>query len=179
MSIDVAVGCGQVEPAVVVGVEDDDAESEQEPAGPGQSDGDRPVGEEPAAQVLEEARRLAVEVGDEQVGPAVAVEVAHGRPHAGLVGARGVAGDARRGRDLLEPQAAQVAQEVIGRRVVGDEQVDPPVVVEVRRDDPEPPAVAVDDPRLGRHVHEAAAVVAEQVVGPGRGTGGACSSCTR
>ena len=48
----------------------------------------------PAAQVAEERRRLAVEVGDEQVGPAVAVEVADGRPHARLERARGVAGDA-------------------------------------------------------------------------------------
>ena len=100
----------------------------------------------PPPRFLKKRRRLAVEVGHEQVGPAVAVEVGHGRPHAGLEGTRGVAGDARRGRDLLEPQAAQVAQEVVGRRVVGDEQVDAPVVVEVRGDDPEPPAVAVDEP---------------------------------
>ena len=43
-----------------------------------------------------------------------------------------VEGDARRSvPDLLEPQAAEVAEQEVGRGVVGDEQVEPAVVVEV------------------------------------------------
>ena len=66
--------------------------------------------------------------------------------------------------DLLETQAALVSEEEIGRLIVGDEEVEPPVAVEVGGDDAQAPAVRVDDPRLGRHVGEPAAVVAEQVV---------------
>ena len=69
---------------------------------------------------------------------------------------------------LLELHPSQVVPEVVGRRVVGDEEVDQAVVVEVRRDDPKAAPVGVDDARLGRHVHEAAPVVAEQMIGPGR-----------
>ena len=50
--------------------------------------------------------------------------------------------------DLLEPEPAPVAEEVVGRHVVGDEEVDPAVVVEVGGDDAQAPAVAVDDPGL-------------------------------
>ena len=67
--------------------------------------------------------------------------------------------------DLLEPEAAQVAEQEVRRAVVGDEEVDPAVVVEVGGDDAQPPAVAVDDPGLGGDVDEPAAVVAEDVIG--------------
>ena len=80
--VDVAVGGRQVEPAVVVDVEEGDAEAQQVPARRGQADGGGLVGEDAAAEVVVEGRRLAVEVGHGQVGPAVAVEVAAGDPHA-------------------------------------------------------------------------------------------------
>ncbi len=133
--VDVAVGRGQVEPPVVVGVEEGDAESQQASAGGGQSDGGRVVGEQAPAEVLVERRRLAEEVGHGQVDAAVAVEVPGGDPHAGLVAARGVARHPREMPDLLEPHAAPVEEQIIGRQVVGDEQVDAPVLVEVRGDD--------------------------------------------
>ncbi len=66
--------------------------------------------------------------------------------------------------DLLESQAAQVVEQEVGRHVVGDEEIDPPVIVEVGGDHAEPSAVAVDDPGRRGHVDEPAAVVAEQVV---------------
>ncbi len=64
-------------------------------------------------------------------------------------------------------QAAEVVPEVVGRGVVGDEQIDQSIVVDVGRDDAEPSAVLVDDAGLGCHIDESAAVVAEQVVGQG------------
>ena len=106
------------------------------------------VAEDAAAEVAVEGRRLVVEVGDGQVGQAVAVEVAAGHAHARLVAALRVAGHARARADLLELQAAAVAEQEVGRLVVGHEQVDAAVVVEVGGDDPEPSAVAVDDPGL-------------------------------
>ena len=141
----------QVEPAVVVGVEEGDAEAEQRPARRRQADRRRVVGEESAAQVAVEASSTR--------------RSSWSRP--------GRAGRRRRGRrrrcpsppcsprprrtrpprslaDLLEPEAAQVAEQVVGRHVVGDVQVDPVVVVEVGGDDPEPPPVGVDEPGLAR-----------------------------
>ncbi len=69
------------------------------------------------------------------------------------------------GHSLLdEAKAAPVAEEIVGRRVVGHEQVGLAVVVEVGRDDSQAASVAVDDARLGGHVDEPAAVVAEDMV---------------
>ena len=139
----------QVEPAVVVGVEEGDPEAEQV-RGSGRPGRSAPVWsvKMPCAEVLVEGRRLVVEVGDGQVGPAVAVEVAAGDPHARLVAAGGVGGDPGGVADLLEPEPAQVAEEEVGRLVVGDEEVDPAVVVEVGGDDAQAAAVGVDDPGL-------------------------------
>ena len=173
--VDVAVGRGQVEPAVVVGVEEGDAEAQQATAGDGQAARCGRVDEDAAAQVAVERRRLAVEVGDGQVDEPVAVEVPRGDPHAGLVDPRGIAGHAGGVADLLEPHPAEVAEQEIGRGVVGDEQVDPAVVVEVGGDHPEAAAVAVDDPGLGGDIHEPPPVIAEEAVGQGLGQRAGCS----
>ena len=55
-------------------------------------------------------------------------------------------------------------EEVIGRRIVGHEDVGFAVLVEVGREDAQAPAVAVDDARLIGHVDEVAAVVAKDMV---------------
>ena len=165
--VDVAVGGDEVEPAVVVGVEERHAEPQQIPAGRGQPDLGGVVEVEALAGVAEQRGPLGVEVRDGQVHPAVAVLVAEGHPHPRLERPRTVGRDARGGGDLLEPHPAQVAEVEIRRRVVGDEEVDPPVVVEVAGDHAEPPPLRVDDPGLGGHVDEPAGVVAEQVVGQG------------
>jgi len=52
-------------------------------------------------------------------------------------------------------------------KVIRDEQVDPPIRIEVGRDHAQPPPVRIDDARLGRHVDEPSSVVAEQVVAEG------------
>ena len=82
------LACRDVEPAVVVDVEERQAEAEHDAASgpPGRDRRDRSTNR-PLAQVLIEGRRFAVEVGDGQVEPAVAVEVAAGDAHAGLVAA--------------------------------------------------------------------------------------------
>ena len=77
--------------------------------------------------------------------------------------------------DLLEPEPAEVPPEEVGGLVVGDEEVDPPVVVEVGGEHPHAAAVGVDDPGLPGDLDEPAAVVA---VERGRGgTGTAARSC--
>ena len=79
----------------------------------------------------------------------------------------GVGRDAGGLTDLLEAKAPQVVEQEIRRGVIGDEQVDEAVAVEVGGDDPQPAAVAVDDAGLGCHVDEPARVVAEDVVRQG------------
>ena len=93
---------------------------------------------------------LAVEVGHHQVGTAVAVEVAAGHAHPRLVSPLGAAGHAGLQPDLLEVKAAPVAEQVIGRAVVGDVQVDPVVVVEVGGDDAQAPPFGLGAARVAR-----------------------------
>ena len=61
-----------------------------------------------------------------------------------------------------------VAEEIVGRRVVGHVEVDPAVAVEVGRDHAQSSPVAIDDARRGRHVDEPAAIVAKDVIGQRR-----------
>ena len=79
--------------------------------------------------------------------------------------ARGVAGDAAGDADLLELHVAEVVPEVVGRRVIGDEQVDQAIFVDVGGDDAEAATVGVDDTGLGRHVDKPAAIVPEEMIG--------------
>ena len=89
---------------------------------------------------------LVREVGDEQLGPAVAVDVLRIDPHARLAcrsrraGARGLG-------DVLERPVALVEEDEVRAHVVGDVEVDPAVAVQVRGDDPEAPAVGPADAR--------------------------------
>ena len=140
------VGGHEVEPAVVVGIQERRAEAQPVPARGRQADRGRVIGEEALAQVAEERRGLAVEVGDRQVGPPVAVEVAAGDAHARLVTPTGVGRHPRNVTDFLEPESPQVPEEEVRRAVVGDEEVDPAVVVEVGGHHAQAPAIVVDDP---------------------------------
>ena len=96
---------------------------------------------------------------------AVAVEIITRNAHASLKAAAGRRGHTGVKLALDEPKAAEVMEQVVRRRIVGDVQVSPAVVVQVGRDHPHAAAVLVHDPGLGRHVDEPAAVVAEDVVG--------------
>ena len=142
-----SVGGQQVEASVVVDVEEGDAEAEQVAAGRGQADGRGLVGEGTLPQVAKERGRLTIEIRHGQVGPAVAVEVAAGHAHPGLIPALRIGGDPRDLGRLLEPEAPRLSVQVIGRLVVGDEEVDAAVVVEVGGDHAQAPAVVVEEPR--------------------------------
>ena len=131
--------------------------------------GGGPVAEHAPAVVVIERRRFAKEVGHGQIEPAVAVVVAAGHPHARKVAAARARRQPR-GHSLFgEAKAAQVAEEVVGRRVVGHEQVDLAVIVEIGRDDSQAASVRVNDARLGRNIDEPAAVVTEEMVRQRRG----------
>ena len=69
-----------------------------------------------------------------------------------------------RNRRLPRIAGPEVAEDVVGRLVVGHEQVEPPVAVEVGRDHPQPLTMPVVDAGFFRDVDEPAAVVAEEVI---------------
>ena len=107
------------------------------------------------------------EVGDVQVVAAVVVVVADGHAHVGLRPPVGVERRARGVADVGEPAAAEVAVDVVRPRVVGDEQIEPAVVVHVEPGDAEAEArLALGHAGgLGDVGERAVAVVVEQVIG--------------
>ena len=107
-------------------------------------------------------------MGDSQIEPGVAVEVA-----ARDARSRGVAA-ARASREagelslLGEPEASLVVEKEVGRPVVGHEDVDLAIVVEVGGHDAQATAFVVHDARLPGHVDELPGIVAKHVIGYSR-----------
>ncbi len=129
--------------------------------------GEAHVGEQAGPVVVVENVGVVGEVGDVQVVAAVVVVVSHRHPHVGLLEAQLVEGRARGVAHVLERAVAPVAIEVVGAGVVGHEQVEPAVVVEVEEGHPEAvEAAGVRHPGLPAHVGEGpVAVVVEEMVG--------------
>ena len=165
--VDVAVGDDQVQPAVVVVVDERVPPAQEGDARARHSRGKAHVGEEAAAVVVVEDVVVVGEVRDVDVVASVVVVVADGHAHVGLLEAQLVEGRPRGVADVLEGAVATVAVEVVGTGVVGHEQVEPAVVVEIEEGHPEAEEAArVRHSGLRAHVGEGpVAVVVEQVVG--------------
>ncbi len=127
---DVSVRDVNVEVAVVVDVEHlgPEAERDEARAEPRLL---RRVLEQPAAEVGVQGIQLLGEVGDEDVGKAVALDVPAIDAHAGLGLAVAVEADARRIRHVGEGAVAVVLVEEVPHHVVGDVDVGIAVAVEV------------------------------------------------
>ena len=54
-----------------------------------------------------------------------------------------------------------VTEEVVGRHIVGDEQVDLAIIVEVGRHNPQAPPLVVNEAGLSRHVDKASAIISK------------------
>ena len=141
--VDVPVGHEAVGPAVVVEVGQRAAPADPRHGVGRQAEERRDVEEDPLAQVLVERVVLVGEIGDEQLGQAVAIDVLGVHPHPRLRLAVDVVGGARELGDVVERAVAPVEEQEVGVHVVGDVDVDQAVVVDV-----------------GRHHAEAVAVVA-------------------
>ena len=103
-----AVGLGQVEPAVVVGVEGDQTEAEHlrvAAASPAAVDRSLKI---PSPWLWYSVVDSLIEVGHGQVDPAVAVEVATGDAHAGHVAAAGTGRQTGLHSLFDEPEAARL-----------------------------------------------------------------------
>ena len=119
-----------------------------------QAAGARSLFEESLAPVDEEADGFVPEVRDEEVSPAVAVDVlgVDSHPRAGHA-VRAVA--CTRGfRDVMKPAAALVEEDEVGTHIVGDVEIDPAVVVQVGGDHPQAAAIGAADARRFGHVGE-------------------------
>ena len=128
---DAAVGDEQIQPAVAIEIQPAGAEAGLREAGRAEAGGSAPILEVSRAVVEVQHIHLVEPVRDEQILVAVVVEVARVNAHArfGLSGAaHGGAGEERR---VLERAVVLVDPELVGLAVVGDVEIDPPVVVEV------------------------------------------------
>ena len=131
-----SVGDGDIEPRVVVVVEERDAESDiwtRRRSNPARH---RDVREPPAVDVDEEAVHLGLVVGHDQSWTPIATEVSKRRPHAGSW--LSVGGNRNAGKEghLGKGTAAGVVKEEIGRCVVGDKHIRPTIVVDVGHGNP-------------------------------------------
>ena len=119
-------------------IEIEEADAPSEPARvEADAAGERAVLAEALAGVRVQRRRVAGEVGLEDVDRAVAVVVADRDAHAGLRLAVLAVGAARVDADVLERAVAVVPIQRARVRVVRHIEIDPPVVVEVERADAE------------------------------------------
>ena len=130
LGVDVAVGHEDVEPPVIVHVEE--AYTPAEEAGVDAEAGEIGVVVEVAvAEVEVEGVGVASKIGFDDVEETVAVEVADGDAHACLGFAVGGVGDAGLDGDIFERAVFLVLIERCGGRVVGDVDVGPAIIVEV------------------------------------------------
>ena len=134
---DVAVGDKNVGPAVVVVVEEETAKTQRDQGGAADFRPRRFIHEQPVALVVIERKHLVGEVGDDDAGMAGAVVVGGVHAHAGAGHAIFAEGDSRRDALLLKGSVVLVQVQLVGLRVVGQQNVGPAVIVVVENGDTE------------------------------------------
>ncbi len=165
--VDVAVGDEGVEQAVVVEVQETVSPSQEWDGGLSESGFEAYVGEAGVAVVAEQGFVVVGEGADQKIDLAVAIVVADGDSHGGLlasVAAQGQAGDEAY---VFEGAVVAVAVEVAGDGIISDYQVEPAVVVYIDEDGGEA-IVPVGVGYAGFHAdvgEGAIAVVVEEMVG--------------
>ena len=165
--VDVAVDDEEVEPAIVVVVEEGGTPAEERDGGFGDAGLVADVGEVGVAVVAVEGFVVVGEGGVEEIDEAGVGVVAGGDAHAGGLAAALVEGVAGGEGGVFEGAVALVEVEVVGGGVVGDEEVGFAVVVDVDKERRKAiEGVFVGDTGAFRGVGEGAvAVVVEEVVG--------------
>ena len=127
----VAVGHENIGPAVVVVIEEEATESQRDQGVAPNLRTRSLVHEEPVALVVVERDHLVREVGDHKAGPAGAVVIRGIHAHAGARHSIFAEGNPRRDRLLLEGPVLLVEVELVGLRVIGEQDVGPTVAVVV------------------------------------------------
>src|SRR2546430_6516532 len=82
--------------------------------------------------VVIEREHLVVDVCNEQVYPSVLIVIARVHSHTRACPSKGTESDAGKCSDVIEPALPAIDEQRIGNRIVADEEVHPPVIVNVR-----------------------------------------------
>lgn len=128
--VDVAVHHHEVGPAVEIEIAEQATKAQTIARGDTEAEGHGAIDEARAIPLIE-AEHFVIEVGDGDGGAAAAAEIDDVDAHAGAGLAVLREGDAEADGGLGECVVAVVAVELVGLGVVGDEEVEPAVVVEV------------------------------------------------
>src|SRR6266702_1600060 len=129
--VNVAIDNCQIQSAIQVDIEEQAAETEGVPGGRPDARKNGHVVENSGSACAIETDHFVVEVGDGDAGPAGIFEVSDINAHPGACFSLGTERQASSDRDILELAVPQIAVELVGLRVVGDEQVRPAVLVVV------------------------------------------------
>src|ERR1035437_8768628 len=164
--IDVSIDGHEVEAPIRVDIEKRGAETEAGRGSLADASGLRRVLVSAIAAGAVKGHHFVIEVGDGDALGAGVVEVGGVHAHAGARFAVVAEGHAGAHRDVFESAVAQVAIELVGLRVVGDEEVWPAIAVEIQQGYAQRFRRAVEDAALGRDIFErAVAAVAEEPAG--------------
>ena len=128
---DVTVGHEDVEPAVQIVVEEKASEAEREQTRAAHLRARRFVHEQSIAFVVVESQHLIREVADEHAGAAGTVVIGSVHAHAGAGHAVFAEGHAGQHAGLGKSAVPVVVVELVGLRIVGDQQVGPAILVVV------------------------------------------------
>src|SRR5229473_176504 len=166
LRIDVAVGDENVEPGVVVHVEESGAPAHVGIAGLADAGSPTDVVETLRTHVAIEGVGLLFEVGDEEAEAAAMVVIAPVDAHVAELHAFAAEGHAGEHAHVGEAAVVIVVVEIVGNGIVGDEQIGPAIVVVIHPNDSE--AVVTDlivDARLDGNFLEGAvaAIVIEEI----------------
>ena len=161
--VDVAVGDGEIERAIEIGVEKSAAEA-QRIFGGGADSGllsDVVVGS--VAESAIEADHFIIEIGDGDAGAAGIFEVAGIHTHSGAGFPFRAEGDSCFDGDIFECAVAEIAVELVGLRVVGDQEIGPAILIKIEHCDTEGFGAGVENSAVCCGVFESsvAAIVEE------------------
>ncbi len=138
IGFDVAISCEEVQPAIKVIVEEEDAESKGHLAGGADALGEGFVREESGLVTGDvDGCHFVGEVADGDSEGVILVEVGGVDAHGTAGSSEGIEGDAGGGADIAECAVLLVAEHEILDRVIGDDEVEPAIVIDVDRADTE------------------------------------------
>ena len=163
---DGAVHRDDVQPAVVVDVDPGGSEAGVRQARRADAERGAPLAEQAGAVVDVQRAALAGQLGDEEVLVAVVVEVAGVDSHVGLGVAARAERRSRGQRAVVEGAVAPVHPQLVLALIVGDEEIEPAVAVEIGRCRAEGrPELAAHPGRRGHVLEDAVPPVAVEQVG--------------
>ena len=167
LGVGVAIGREEVLVAVVVKVEEPCAPPYLGNAPRCNAGYEGYVEEKSTALIFVEGIILAFKIGDKNIEVAIVVVIANRRAHTPLFGAVAAIGHARTEALVHKGAVALVLVQIVGSRVIGDENIGPAIAVEIAEDDPVPIVFCAGNASFLAAVGQGAvtAVVVEYIAG--------------